>query len=873
MKKLMWLCGLLLVPCYAYAVRPSESLWKVVTSELVQKVKSHEPTVKTESIKLATLSGQPDTIGIIVTDNKSKIPMKLVSDPLNAYYQSFQNFLIAAGPSIPLTLEQNKKIQSQKIQYLRRQQPDEIKKLYNNALLITYEIESPIGLATLINSINSAFKKDNTLPRIVITAFGENAVAVNKALRLLASEKPVNLLIYLQSPIYEYSWDPLRGYTNVPEETPKNFLKLINIYTKSEGPVSLAYKVVNPDRKYRATVGAKNELFRSNVHNINAIKINQKGELQELTTADFATNLFVANMSWLLEQLKKYQLNFDLMAQLWNEEKKDREKKGAVFINRFVNLVDGELILKYGDGGSQQYDLNPQLTITPLLLEKLKNQFTKELNESWSQLRNIFDASVNEGWKSRYFGASKIVSDLARIKEQHLQQFNSPLYIQKHQSSALLNNKKNELQKLLGLLDNPVSFSYAVQKIVAGGSNIFQLIFQDAHETIPNKTQDEYLESIVAIMWYLYSQAINKDQGFTEGAFVIEDKDFKLYNYLMGYVKKVNPSITGTIKDQARTSADNPFAYSRISSHYKLEQKSHRQYGIDMRLDKNSEALPLLPIGKRHLVFGIIDESKKLIYLKPENYGIYSLYEKAMHGKEFIVARGVKLLPSMKSILSDPWYKSFEEYIGTDDDPLYRKERVPQEFIIEFEKIINKHCITKEKGKKIISEAMQKGIKRVFGLQPRSILLNLIQKLDADFDYLYYRTGREIILTHDELSDSIYYYLLNINHPDAQQAKKIFNGIIDIKNLSILLKKEKQNQNVNVEAYPVSDLLQQIRELARTVTAIDSKFLEQWSTVIYKKVVRIQQILNLLQQDTDQIVFAKLTSLGSLFDSRFWKDN
>ncbi len=88
----------------------------------------------------------------------------------------------------------------------------------------------------------------------------------------------------------------------------------------------------------------------------------------------------------------------------------------------------------------------------------------------------------------------------------------------------------------------------------------------------------------------------------------------------MGYVKKVNPSITGTVKDPARASADNPFAYSRVSSHYKLEQKTYRQYGIDIRLDKNSEALPLLPIGKRHLVFGIIDQARNLIYLKPENY-------------------------------------------------------------------------------------------------------------------------------------------------------------------------------------------------------------------------------------------------------------
>lgn len=873
MKKLICFYIILIVPYFSYAVRPMQSLWKVVTPEFIAKIQASEPLIKSESIKLATLSGLPDTIGIMVTDDKSKIPLKSVSDPVSTYYQSFQNFLIAVGPHIPLTKEQNKKVQFQKIQYLRQQQSEEIKKLYNNALLITYHIDSPVGFTTLINAINDAFKKDNIAPRIVIIAYGENASLVNQALRAIDSEKPINMLVYLQSPIYEYMWDPLRGYTNVPKQTPVNFLKLINIYTKAENPVSLQYLALYPDRKYRAQINVEGNKFQNKVINVNAIKINKNGELEELPISDFATNLFMSNLAWLIEQLKTYQVNSDLMAQLWSEQKDRGQKKGSVFVNRFVNIsANGDLTIKYGDGQKQQYVLIPEFKFSTQVLDFIKNGFTKELNESWSQLRNIFDTSAIEGWKPYYFGGSKMAADIARIKDQHTKEFNSPLYLQPYKIVDLLNNKQNELQELLQKLDNPVSLSYAINKIILGGDYIFQLLFQNSLQNVPTKTQEEYLQSIIAIMWYLYSLAINKNQGFTEGAFVIEDKDFKLYNFLLGYVKKVNPSITGTINDPARASADNPFAYSRVSSHYKLEQKQHRQYGIDIRIDKNSEALPWLPIGKRHLVFGIVDQARNLLYLKPENYGIFSFYEKAMHGKEFVVAQTVKLLPKMKNILSEPWYKTFEDYIGTDDDPLYRKERVPQEFIIAFDEAIKPYCKTAQQRKQIMSQILHKGIQRIFGIKPSDTVAGLRQELDSLYDYLYLRTGREIILTYDELSSSLYYHLLRINNDKASEAKILFNTIIELKNTISQLKQKKFEQRnlLNITMPPISDLLNQIRNLTDQLDAINLQFLTQWSSWIYDYIIQIQSKLKQVLNADDKIAFTALTGLGTLFDSRLW---
>ncbi len=132
MKKLIFMCIVLLLPHLCSAVRPLESDWKVVTADFIKKVKENDPKFQEKSITLATATAQtdslsPDTIGIIVTDSKSKISRNAVSDPGNAFYQSFQNFLVAAGSNVPLTKEQNKKIQSQKIQFLRLNQFEKIK--------------------------------------------------------------------------------------------------------------------------------------------------------------------------------------------------------------------------------------------------------------------------------------------------------------------------------------------------------------------------------------------------------------------------------------------------------------------------------------------------------------------------------------------------------------------------------------------------------------------------------------------------------------------------------------------------------------------------------------------------------------------------
>lgn len=877
MKKI-YLLTILLTPFVTYAVRDIRgSIWNQVTERVTQELAALEPGIKKENIKLVTQAGQPETIGILVTGKSSELSSSALSKAENSLYLSIQDFLIQVGPNIPLSPKQSKKIQLQKVQYLKSKQLESIKALYYQLLLLTYEIDpqsNEKGLATLINAINAKYSKNDVAPRIVIIAYGENAPVVNQAIRLLATDKPISLLIYVQSPIYEYEWGLKSGYKNVPAQTPQNFLKLINIYTKAENP---AFNVVwYPDRKYRAQVSTTNNQFNNRVVNVNGIKINKDGQLTNLQVKDFSTLSFFNNLSWLIEQLKQYRLNFDLTTLFWDEERGMSKEGKSVFINRFVSLdKNDDLIMKYGDGSSQKYVLISAKELSPQLLEDVKKQFSKELELSWAQLRNIFDKSAVEGWVPSYFGGSSLAKDIADIKSRHLKEFNSSLMPKQIPHDLLLNNKDNELELLLKKLDNPVSLNYAITHIISGGNYLFKLLFNpDNKINIPTKTQEEYLQSIISLIWYLYGEAINKKQGFTEGTFVIEDKNFKLYDFLIGYVKKVNPEITGTITDPASASANNPFAYSRISSHYKAEQKLYRQYGIDIRFDKKSEALPLLPSGKRHLVFGKIDEKRNLIFIKPENYGIYTTHEKAMHGYEFVHAQGVKLLPKMKFLLSDPLYKTFQDLIGTDDDPLYRKERVPQEFIVAFAEVIKPICTTDKIRKEHIAFALRKGIQySVSGKVPPNVVSLLRQQLDAAYDYLYFRTGREVILTYDELSSSLYYYLVANKLKDSKQVKELFDLINEAKNTIFELKKAKLEQRnfLNLTIPPINILLKKLRDINTKLSSINLEFLSQFSPIIYQYVTQVQIRLNTLLKEKEQIAFTALTGLGTLFDSRLWQ--
>lgn len=905
MKKVIYF--LLLVSSQLHAIRPVVgSSWADITEEFKQQLVDLGASIAPDAITLVTKKGNvaiAETVGIIVVNKQEQsiaqkvssyfvpqkidYPMAAFENPATASYQAFQNFLINAGPLIPLNPSQKadlKNKQLARIQYLRTQQFKAIKKLntYDNAILVTFavsNISQENDLVKLINILNELYAKKNVDTRSVIIAYGESAASVNRISRKL--EVPINLLLYVQSPIYEWKWDILkRAYVPDTVQTPINFVKLVNIYSKSENPVFDIARF--PDRKYRAQVNTDesakskfqvNYTLENRVYNVRALKINAQGAIEDVNRADFTTPLFISKLPWLLQELNKFKLNIDLTAVMWSADKNKLDFQGGVFINRFIDMnPNGDLILRYGDDKSQQYALvnKKDLKINP---SDLKKQFGTELQLSSSQLKNILDKPAIEGWLPAYLGGSALTEDLNRFKEQHRSALSSDLHIN-YKADNLLGNSADTLQELLGKLGDPVSLSFAIKNIIEGGDYLYQILYKNLEKTIPTKTQEEYLNSIISIIWSLYGSALNKEQGFTEGTFVIQDTDFKLYNFLMGYVKKVNPQITGTITDPAATSSNNPFAYSRISSHYKDEQKGFRQYGIDIRYDKNSAALALLPIGKRHIVFGKIEDgqNRNLIYIKPENYGIFTLYEKGMHGVEYFQAQAVKLVPKLEKLVSKNIIKNIQEYVGTDDDQMYRKERVPLEFLQKFSAAIKPFCKTAKVQDEYLTRAAKKGIKfSVSRDMPDENVMKQIheqvgKEFDALYDYIYLRSGREVILTQDELGYSLYYHLLLMGNPAALKVKAIFDELIRAKNILLQLKRDKNKS----DAAANNRLLDELRTIAQTLSATDATIIQPFSPDIYTYVSKAIVILSKEMAREPQLSYKRLTGGGSIFDSRSW---
>jgi hypothetical protein len=116
------------------------------------------------------------------------------------------------------------------------------------------------------------------------------------------------------------------------------------------------------------------------------------------------------------------------------------------------------------------------------------------------------------------------------------------------------------------------------------------------------------------------SLAIEKKQGFQEGAFVIEDESDHLYNFLL--------SSGG--------------AYKRGSSHFHGRVPDKLQNGIDIFNEQ-------LPAGKRTFLFERIENMEKpdlpkhVLFIKPENYSARmekdASYDFVMHGAEFAIAQ------------------------------------------------------------------------------------------------------------------------------------------------------------------------------------------------------------------------------------------
>jgi hypothetical protein len=296
---------------------------------------------------------------------------------------------------------------------------------------------------------------------------------------------------------------------------------------------------------------------------------------------------------------------------------------------------------------------------------------------------------------------------------------------------------------------------------VAHGKQIACDIVVHNPQRIANQAQ--YLDAIIDLMWYFYAVAIEKGQAFEQGTFVIQDNDHAIYNFLMNYVKMVNPAITGTLRDPASTISSNVYVYSRLSSHFKQEQERFRHYGIDIRYPGYTIAQALLPAQKSHILFG--DLGNGYIFIKMEDAGIAFL-SVAQHAIDYLLAQVRK--PMVKYYLETyaPAYIDdlVNNYIGTDDDPNYRKERVPQDVLERSFGILEKGSLTPEQKLRITLQFTQQGIHGIINelknpacplsAAQRKQLIDYLKELVATegLDHQDIRYGKEVIISRNHIA-------------------------------------------------------------------------------------------------------------------------
>ena len=274
--------------------------------------------------------------------------------------------------------------------------------------------------------------------------------------------------------------------------------------------------------------------------------------------------------------------------------------------------------------------------------------------------------------------------------------------------------------------------------IINKGDMVLHDVLQNKIPTNNDKSREHYLDNILCLMWRFYAHALVKRQGFTEGTFYLPPtaKSEKIFKYLHGYVELVkNEKIPG-ISAWVPGLSGNPYAYERISSHYKDSEV--KQYGIDICFKIDNGAEPLLPEGKAHILFG-------KNFIKIENHGLSNLHDSVGHGLEFLIAQGRKIAPA---------------YFGSDDQDDYRKERVPHKALSHFKSLLVAIELPEKEAAGYYDDAKQHGIKDMYRIANALKIENkndqhAASKIDAFLDfiintygikYIEQRTGNEVML-------------------------------------------------------------------------------------------------------------------------------
>lgn len=258
------------------------------------------------------------------------------------------------------------------------------------------------------------------------------------------------------------------------------------------------------------------------------------------------------------------------------------------------------------------------------------------------------------------------------------------------------------------------------------------------------KEQANYIQDIIAICWGLFNKAAEKDQFFTGGTIVVIDQSnhdysYGLFNFLFNYACFVNPNIK-IGKNPSHIISNNPFAYSRLSTHFPEIHASKNflgQYGIDIRFGKSGLA-PLLPSNKQHILFGKLEYANlPLTFIKFETYGL-----------------GIEKKEMFKHV-QKAFQKSSKDIRQTHSKASSRREDVPNDVKKKWHELL---AMLPAQEKIIIKHHLKNNFKyiRTYYREAQRLMAQhqlysskaqeLVTFLENHFDYLELRRGNEVII-------------------------------------------------------------------------------------------------------------------------------
>lgn len=253
----------------------------------------------------------------------------------------------------------------------------------------------------------------------------------------------------------------------------------------------------------------------------------------------------------------------------------------------------------------------------------------------------------------------------------------------------------------------------------------------------------DYLESVVSLLWALYSLAEETGHSFEQGAFLLEDINRNVYSYLARYAHEASKTPPNCPLPSVLWCN---FAYDRmnLSTHFIGRRLTH--FGIDIRAEGKGLTLGILPYGMRHILVGTVQTftGKILTFIKAETYGLGDNRELIGHTLHLVKGQMESVWPKFKILKRENTGESIKN--AEDNVRFKRREKdipflISKEFVhllmILEESTLSLHQLLREESQKDLKQRLLGLIKQTTDLHldinpaQKESFINQFQKTNA----------------------------------------------------------------------------------------------------------------------------------------------